>query len=369
MLTIFVQPGAQPTCDGKGGFTCATGTYDAKKLSCGSTAAQCGAGQCAQSDGSCCPRGMKSFGGGKCCATTCKGVSNGNCIGERDCDHGQSLSNNMCCTNGFTGYQTTCCPAGQEEDSENPGQCICSDTSMQPSSDGLTCVSKCKKGTKWNTSQCCRNDMSEVGGKCACPAGFKDNGSACVAKCTDQQTYQESTDSCQNRCAGGFNWSWKEDSSTEGLCCTTGWSCKQTRCCPDDQIESNGQCCSVGSVWNTNSKSCIAPSTHARSHKRSLSGQVSLADQEALNLDIKLCPSMLSACPIKGAAIGQYECIDSQTDIQSCGGCASLGKGTDCTAIPGVRFTGCSAGECEVYSCLKGYRMVKGLAGNKCVRI
>lgn len=33
-------------------------------------------------------------------------------------------------------------------------------------------------------------------------------------------------------------------------------------------------------------------------------------------------------------------------DLYSCGGCSTLGTGTDCSALPGARGVECSAGKC-----------------------
>lgn len=42
-----------------------------------------------------------------------------------------------------------------------------------------------------------------------------------------------------------------------------------------------------------------------------------------------------------------YECIDTQSELESCGGCASSGEGVDCTTLPGVKSVTCRAGQCE----------------------
>lgn len=59
-----------------------------------------------------------------------------------------------------------------------------------------------------------------------------------------------------------------------------------------------------------------------------------------------LCPTGLDACPISGAKEGDFECLDTVTELESCGGCASLGSGQDCTAIPGAWNVGCDQGRC-----------------------
>ncbi|GAA5975672.1 hypothetical protein JCM10908_005237 [Rhodotorula pacifica] len=65
-----------------------------------------------------------------------------------------------------------------------------------------------------------------------------------------------------------------------------------------------------------------------------------------------VCPTSHTACSIEG--VKGFECIDVNTNIEQCGGCASAG-GVDCTAIEGVAAVGCVAGTCEIWSCEDGY--------------
>lgn len=60
---------------------------------------------------------------------------------------------------------------------------------------------------------------------------------------------------------------------------------------------------------------------------------------------VALCPYGLDACPISGLT-KDFECIDTAAELESCGGCVSLGQGHDCTAIPGVWNVGCEQGHC-----------------------
>lgn len=61
-----------------------------------------------------------------------------------------------------------------------------------------------------------------------------------------------------------------------------------------------------------------------------------------------LCPSGLEACPIPGLTgpTGDIECLDTYAELESCGGCASIGQGQDCIAIPGVWNVACQRGSC-----------------------
>lgn len=57
------------------------------------------------------------------------------------------------------------------------------------------------------------------------------------------------------------------------------------------------------------------------------------------------CPTSLEACPV-GLTAGDYECVDTARDLESCGGCVSQGKGRDCTAIKGAFHVGCENSRC-----------------------
>jgi len=100
------------------------------------------------------------------------------------------------------------------------------------------------------------------------------------------------------------------------------------------------------------------------------------------------CPQGEEACPVIGsqslaAAMaaskaqgllkfnpdtkGGYECIDTQSSLESCGGCASIGAGQDCTKLPHASSMGCSEGKCVIFKCSIGF--VANKAGTKCIRL
>jgi len=73
--------------------------------------------------------------------------------------------------------------------------------------------------------------------------------------------------------------------------------------------------------------------------------------------------------PGKGL-VQPYECVDTQTNLESCGGCVvpyTLGLtkdelkntklGVDCTGLRGVGDVGCHKGKCIVRKCRKGYEL------------
>ncbi|BGO88787.1 hypothetical protein NBRC10512_006927 [Rhodotorula toruloides] len=69
-----------------------------------------------------------------------------------------------------------------------------------------------------------------------------------------------------------------------------------------------------------------------------------------------LCPFGETACPIFPRG-GTWECVDTKTELQSCGGCTSKGQGEDCTLIKGAQGVTCESGRCTVYTCASGYEL------------
>lgn len=61
-----------------------------------------------------------------------------------------------------------------------------------------------------------------------------------------------------------------------------------------------------------------------------------------------------------------FECMELDSELNSCGGCLALGVGQDCSEITNARATGCESGVCAVYSCFDGY--VVGPDRKTCVK-
>ena len=62
---------------------------------------------------------------------------------------------------------------------------------------------------------------------------------------------------------------------------------------------------------------------------------------------INSCPQGHESCSIEGSS--GFECIDTLSSLEQCGGCASSGKGVDCTSLPGVAAVGCVEGSCAIW--------------------
>ena len=56
-----------------------------------------------------------------------------------------------------------------------------------------------------------------------------------------------------------------------------------------------------------------------------------------------------------------YECIDTHSDIESCGACAfplpGQDLGLDCTALSHTLGVSCKAGKCVVDGCQRGFKL------------
>nr|XP_019002407.1 uncharacterized protein I203_04888 [Kwoniella mangroviensis CBS 8507]OCF65868.1 hypothetical protein I203_04888 [Kwoniella mangroviensis CBS 8507] len=83
-----------------------------------------------------------------------------------------------------------------------------------------------------------------------------------------------------------------------------------------------------------------------------------------------LCPVDSTACLLAGSE-SSYECLDTDSELESCGGCIhssiiALGDtpagGVDCTSLPGAAPDGvtCLEGRCIVYDCDEGYELENG---------
>lgn len=88
------------------------------------------------------------------------------------------------------------------------------------------------------------------------------------------------------------------------------------------------------------------------------------------------CPSGLQACRVNQGefATDDFECLDVQAELESCGGCTQgliegdskyATSGVDCTAVEGVEMgaVSCVSGQCQISQCRRGYALVD----NTCV--
>ncbi|ORY24460.1 hypothetical protein BCR39DRAFT_546691 [Naematelia encephala] len=122
--------------------------------------------------------------------------------------------------------------------------------------------------------------------------------------------------------------------------------------CPNSGFVCGSTCVDAGSV-------CV-------------SGKVVKSRRRSLDSSPFLCPKDLTACAIPGSNVWtghNFECIDTQNDIESCGACADpipgQPMGQDCTAIQNTNRVACQQGACAVLSCQRGYEVDS--TGTSCI--
>ncbi|KAL8281058.1 hypothetical protein RQP46_006416 [Phenoliferia psychrophenolica] len=129
-----------------------------------------------------------------------------------------------------------------------------------------------------------------------------------------------------------------------------------------------------GNGFNSCPSCVLGPSQLPRKSKKS---QLALDDSANSEQDLRAkymesheykCPGGERACPL--GTTGGYECLDTRTSLDSCGGCLvseSLHSpvGKNCLSIPGVMGVACQDSACNISSCLPGYRY----SFNRCVRM
>jgi len=79
-----------------------------------------------------------------------------------------------------------------------------------------------------------------------------------------------------------------------------------------------------------------------------------------------LCATHETACGVYGGSARSFDCVDTRSDLESCGGCAvpllpTQTVGRDCSAIQGVSDVSCVYSKCVVHSCRPGFHPSKGL--------
>jgi hypothetical protein len=75
-----------------------------------------------------------------------------------------------------------------------------------------------------------------------------------------------------------------------------------------------------------------------------------------------MCPPGREYCR---AGRSGWECLDTSSDLEACGGCPYSGVGVDCSALPGAGSVACVEGKCVIQTCDQGYT----LRGTDCVQI
>lgn len=185
--------------------------------------------------------------------------------------------------------------------------------------------------------------------------------------CGGNQWYHSRSGSC---CDKGWQTNPPRGNCPTGVYCPSGWfwhtgflQCRPTfpRCgepdCGGDWNPGRQCCCRGGNCGpGPSSKTQPKPPTNPWRWKKD---QKPIAEGE---VDSSIyCPNDMTACTVPTASgVWAWECLDTQTELESCGGCLSTGAGKDCTSIAHAVSVGCEEGACVVHSCKTGFAAVNG---------
>lgn len=149
--------------------------------------------------------------------------------------------------------------------------------------------------------------------------------------------------------------SWHPSPPPEKKCPHSEWSWSEEHdCCIPHHPSPPPPKCDDKWEWSNDDMCCKQPPPPP---PRPSGGHV--WKRESLAREPQLCPMGLTACPISSASglSADFECLDTANEFESCGGCASIGRGQDCTAIEGAWNVGCEQGSCAVYTCAPGFKL------------
>ncbi|KAK4687996.1 hypothetical protein P7C73_g2107, partial [Tremellales sp. Uapishka_1] len=170
----------------------------------------------------------------------------------------------------------------------------------------------------------------------ACVDGYHVLNGQCVPNptCSTPYTYDTASNSCvPPKCQKGYRF------DTATACCTP-----VVPSCSATQILCANQCYDAKTYTCPSGLPALARSLSRRSEG--------------------WCTTGLTKCAVRGWGEGSWECVDTMSDIESCGGCrtpfltsSSSYIGEDCTSIPNVDEVGCHRGSCLIKSCRRGFRL------------
>lgn len=131
--------------------------------------------------------------------------------------------------------------------------------------------------------------------------------------------------------------------------------------------------CTTGGFFMYDGTSSIKPTPSG--FKRRAEAAARLIEEEYFVAN-PVCPSQKQGCFVSANPDDGYECIDTQEELESCGGCrhgiysptglTAKVVGVNCLRIKGVDplAVSCVDGQCQVGACARGYSHVNG----ECVR-
>ncbi|CAE6433938.1 unnamed protein product [Rhizoctonia solani] len=224
--------------------------------------------------------------------------------------------------------------------------------------------SSCPDNFYWHTDEkCCVPKSSDTSQQIpsTCPSGSTWSS---VSWCCKSNNTPSSTS-----CGSGFWWSPLNiclsigvgtDSPPSGYSCPSNWSWLSSKsCCKPNKPDTPTTTPSCGNSWSWHpGKQCCIPGENTPTPSNA-PGTYGRKRHTAMHKRTSFCPTNFESCPILDASgrSTESECIDTRTQLTSCGGCTSIGKGQNCSAIPNAKITTCSNSHCVVEKCKRGYEV------------
>lgn len=285
--------------------------------------------------------------------TTCTACPLGTYCASSGCTSCKSVSAGYKANKSVGATDQTVCPSGTysrgstDTCTDCPAGYYCSGT-------GNTGPSRCGPGKYMATSRCGKSECDP------CPAGTFNNvygATSCCKCCSGFYASSIGSTSCTACAMSGGKKQGSPAGATTASQCSTG-------------LTNYAPTCTQGSSGG----SCPATTgTPTASSKAKRTGKM-----------LSMCPNPLhKRCPVSKARstigirqnggeggagaigidpiIGPYECIDTKTNLESCGGCVLEGEvygqdgGQDCTAIEHMSSVKCVNRKCVVGACRSGY--------------
>ncbi|QRV74752.1 hypothetical protein RhiJN_02767 [Ceratobasidium sp. AG-Ba] len=269
------------------------------------------------------------------------------------------------CPLGHFKWQNECCKVGGQPGNKPPANVSCpkmwywTGSKCLPSYIPPFSQPSCEGGWVWNPSSfCCKPPPTPP------PANNQ---------CGDGKFWWERRSCCLEH--GGPP---KPPTPPANTSCPPQWTWNNGQgCCVPNHPSPPEPHCPPGKTWNPYTQCCKpdvpqppppTPSHRPRSEAEKREHKaIPQHKKKAKRIasQLSFCASGLASCPIKGALTGESECINTYSELTSCGGCTSIGQGQDCTKIANVHVSTCLGGTCQVMSCKHGY---KPDAANKACR-
>ncbi|KAJ6487737.1 hypothetical protein C8R45DRAFT_827272, partial [Mycena sanguinolenta] len=220
----------------------------------------------------------------------------------------------------------------------------------------------------------------------ACPGGTFVNGNSC-STCPPGTYSAKGATSCTSCPANTYSLGGGSTASSQCVPppCSAGSYLHKGQCttCSAGTFSGTSNAasctqCTAGTISGPGASSCttcpcprntyglggMAPCATCPTGQRAPRGSASCTSTTSPSLrprvqHVMTCPAGHTLCPV-AAGVAATECVNTQTSLESCGGCVGTGsdfQGQDCSAIENASDVSCVAGRCLVRKCDRNFEL------------